>query len=493
MSRISGNRLSLAAIIFLPVLLLSCTPLSIYYPRTSEFDFIDEGFLPSGIRRTAEPAEAVWTLDISRVLADNPPPGARSMDFLVPSLVWNDSRISVASSNLVQEGIELVSLSEMELPRKLIAVDGLYPGDDGYPLFEWGVPSIGSGGRNNDIAPRRKDRGESILQNYLLNLPGLTEASAEAPEIYRISAVGDIMPGRGFGAALAEPGAVSDVLGDVAALLAAPDLLIGNLETAVTDSTDEVEKSYNFKVSPAVLDALVNLGFDFFHLANNHGWDYGERGFLDTLDAVEKTGVGFSGAGTNLENARFAWETESTDGSLVRILSLGAYFTERNGFDGASAAAAGEGKPGVLWDSPENEAFIRSALGQGGAFTIVTVHGGYEWEEKPRNDVMEMFRRYVDWGADLVIAHHPHVLQGMEVYQGAVIAYSLGNFIFPGMTGWYTGEETGVLELLLYDGRIVGLDFQPVRIEDIRLRRADDEDIAERFWNLSRESEAGAP
>ncbi|MCK5250198.1 MAG: CapA family protein, partial [Spirochaetaceae bacterium] len=82
---------------------------------------------------------------------------------------------------------------------------------------------------------------------------------------------------------------------------------------------------------------------------------------------------------------------------------------------------------------------------------------------------------------------HPHVLQGMEFYDGGLIAYSLGNFIFPGMTGWYTGEETGILDLRLYDGRIVGVDFHPVRIDDIRLRRAEGEGIDDRFRGMSTE------
>lgn len=295
------------------------------------------------------------------------------------------------------------------------------------------------------------------------------------------------MPGRGFGELLLVPEGVDKALGDVAALLSTPDLLIGNLETAVTESKEAVKKSYNFKVSEDVLDAVVALGFDFFHLANNHGWDYGEAGFRDTLDAVNRIGAGYSGAGLDLEGARFAWETETHDGRRIRVLSLGAYFTERNGFDGASTAAAGEGKPGVLWDSPENEDFIRSVLVRDDAFTVVTVHGGYEWEDEPRDDMKALYRRYVDWGADLVLAHHPHVLQGMEFYGGGLIAYSLGNFIFPGMAGWYTGEETGVLDLRLYDGRIVGVDFHPIRIDDTRLRRAEGEGITKRFWEMSAE------
>ncbi len=184
-------------------------------------------------------------------------------------------------------------------------------------------------------------------------------------------------------------------------------------------SNDAVEKSYNFKVSSNILDAVIALGFDYFHLANNHGWDYGEAGFRDTLDAVASTDVGFSGVGLDIDEARFFWNTRTPDGTAIRILSLGAYYPERNGFNGSMAAAAGKDKPGVLWDSPENEDFIRSALAGDDAFTIVTVHGGYEWEDSPRDEVKVIYRRYVDWGADLVLAHHPHVLQGMELYEGS--------------------------------------------------------------------------
>ena len=231
---------------------------------------------------------------------------------------------------------------------------------------------------------------------------------------------------------------------------------------------------------------MTGLGFDYYHLANNHSWDYGEKGFLDTLAALKALGVGYSGAGEDLESSRFSWETGSRDGRAVRILSLGSYYPERNGFDGSVLAAAGPDKPGVMWDSLENEGFIREELGLQDAFTIVVAHGGYEWEDEPRDDMKTLYRKYADWGADLVVAHHPHVLQGMEIHNGVPIAYSLGNFIFPGMKGWYTGEETGVLDIHLLDGRIVGIDFHPVRIDNIRIRRAPDSGIDKRFWKMSR-------
>ena len=425
---------------------------------------------------TDVPADLV--ISTTTVLSVDAPELAIGREFLVPTADWRDLRESVSLADIGDDDPVLVRLTDLALPEKMLAVDGKYPGDDGYPLVEWtilsvdGPPFSGLEAWLTDEAARALEADRSLRPD---------------PRMFHLAAVGDIMPGRGFGELLLGPDGVDDALGDVASLLAAPDLLIGNLETAVTESDEAVEKSYNFKVSEEVLDAVVALGFDFLHLANNHGWDYGERGFRDTLDALNRTGVGYSGVGTDIDNARFAWERKLPGGGLIRVLSLGAYYTERNGFDGSSAAAAGEGKPGVLWDSPVNEEFIRSILVRDDAFTVVTVHGGYEWENEPRNDVKALYHRYVDWGADLVLAHHPHVLQGMEFYDGGLIAYSLGNFIFPGMTGWYTGEETGILDFRLYEGRIVGVDFHPVRIDDIRLRRAEGEGIGERFRGMSTE------
>jgi len=415
--------------------------------------------------------------EISSVIAAEAPDGAVDARVLAATVPWTDPRRSLSRATLVTDPSVVVGpLDDAALPRKILAVDGRRPGDPGYPLVEWTVARHPRTGRSWASA------------DAPLSVP-------DPPPIHTVAAVGDIMPGRGFGALLIGPDGVNEALGDVAPLLAGADLLIGNLETAVTESTAAVTKSYNFKVSETVLRAVVDLGFDVFHLANNHGWDYGEGGFLDTLEALRRSGVGFSGAGIDLDAAAFPWETVLRDPTAgrggtgetpVRIVSLGAYERERNGFDGSVSAAAGPGKPGVLWDRPENEERIRALLNSDD-FTIVTVHGGYEWEQAPRSDVRERYRRYVDWGADLVLAHHPHVLQGMELYRESLIAYSLGNFIFPGMTGWYTGEETGILEIGLLEGRIVSVDFRPVRIAGTRLRRAEGEGIDERFWEMTRD------
>jgi poly-gamma-glutamate synthesis protein (capsule biosynthesis protein) len=472
-------------LMFLPMLAGGCRPLSVAFPGPESPVELDLSALPAGIVPVRDGLPADRAVAASTLRSARQPDYAAAREYSVRAVPWPGS---------AEGPVRVIPLEQAVLPEKILPADGLYPGDEGYPLTDWVIlevrPQDGGGERKGRRAERLDSRLETWLEGEAARLLETDRALRPEPRFFRIAAVGDIMPGRGFGELLLGDGGVEETLGDVAPLLAAPDLLIGNLETAVTDSEGAVPKSYNFRVSPEVLRAVTALGFDFYHLANNHGWDYGEKGFLDTLTSLRAVGAGFSGAGETLQAARFAWETRTPAGETIRILSLGAYFTERNGFDGRTAAAAGPGKPGVLWDSAENEDFIRGVLSRDDAFTVVTVHGGYEWEDLPRQDVKDRYRRYVDWGADLVLAHHPHVLQELELYRGAPIAYSLGNFIFPGMTGWYSGEETGILEFLLYGGRIVGADFRPVRISGPRLRRAEGEGIEGRLRGSAAEPES---
>jgi poly-gamma-glutamate synthesis protein (capsule biosynthesis protein) len=152
------------------------------------------------------------------------------------------------------------------------------------------------------------------------------------------------------------------------------------------------------------------------------------------------------------------------------VLSVGAYPVERSGFDGARTTAAGPEKAGVLWADARNPAARRAALEAmreafgPDTFDIVMVHGGAEWATRPSGSQRELYRSFVDAGADLVLGHHSHVVQGVESYEGALIAYSLGNFVFPGMYVTEYGEESVLLRVGVVDNTIVYVDPVPVRI-----------------------------
>ncbi|MEW5815967.1 MAG: CapA family protein, partial [Spirochaetota bacterium] len=193
-------------------------------------------------------------------------------------------------------------------------------------------------------------------------------------------------------------------------------------------------------------------------------FDYGLRGFEDTLRNLQSNGIATSGAGFSQEEALKQWNT-ILRGQQTSIISIGAYPRENNGFDGGKQAAAGENRPGILWNTQATIEALSKSFTEN-SFDIVMVHGGYEWSNEPDKSQVEFYRKLIDLGADLVVGSHPHVLQGIEAYQGRLIAYSLGNFLFPGMAETRFGQETVILSLGIYKGKVIYTDPIPVKIDN---------------------------
>jgi poly-gamma-glutamate synthesis protein (capsule biosynthesis protein) len=205
------------------------------------------------------------------------------------------------------------------------------------------------------------------------------------------------------------------------------------LEGALTTGGIRTEKAFNFRFSPAAAPLLREAGIDAALLANNHAFDWGMEGFLDTLDALEKAGIGILGAGRNEAAAGRPFVFRKGNAS-VRVFGLASYPAERSGWDGRSAAA-GENRPGMLHTGSGGGAVIKAALADGpvGDLRIVLFHGGDEWTSRPNQAVRNLCRDLVLSGADLVIGSHPHIVQGFEWVEGRPVFWSLGNFVFAGM------------------------------------------------------------
>ncbi|MBT3275708.1 MAG: CapA family protein, partial [Spirochaetales bacterium] len=133
---------------------------------------------------------------------------------------------------------------------------------------------------------------------------------------------------------------------------------------------------------------------------------------------------------------------------------------------------AGLEKPGILWRGDEGNAAIAKAFGPD-SFDILLVHGGEEWSTSPSAEYRALYRSYIDLGADAVIGSHPHVLQGIEIYKGSLIAYSLGNFVFPGMDETEYGEDSLILGLGIEGQEVRYVDMTPVRIDGKHLNLDD--------------------
>jgi poly-gamma-glutamate synthesis protein (capsule biosynthesis protein) len=333
-------------------------------------------------------------------------------------------------------------------------VDGLYPGDPGYPYSRETVAYL------TGEFPRSP--GEEALEPLIAWIDSLPNTSDEV-DILWLGAVGDIMPGRGIYELLVSGGGLDGVFTDTLPYLAKADVAAGNLEGAVTVRGSKAVKSYTFRYRPEILGFLKEAGFDYLSITNNHSYDFGETGFLDTLTHLQNAGIGTSGAGTDPVSAAIP-SVFQFPGGEIRILSIGAYPPERNGFDGEITAAVGTSRAGILWANTAGLKAVQKAFTDR-TFDVLMVHGGVEWSTEPSPQQHELYRRFIDLGADAVIGSHPHYLQGIEIYSGGLIAYSLGNFIFPGMEETAYGEESMILLLGIVENKIRYVELVPVEID----------------------------
>ncbi len=192
---------------------------------------------------------------------------------------------------------------------------------------------------------------------------------------------------------------------NVREILSDDDVTFANLEGALTTSDERQSKQYAFKGSPEYTDILNDGSVEVVTLANNHSGDYGAQGLSDTKQALKDAGITYC------------------DGNEVAVRDVNGV---RTAFIGIYVLDEGSGKS----DQVRNT--IAAAKKQGARLIIVGFHWGSEKSEWPDEIQRELAHLAIDCGADLVLGHHPHVLEGIELYQGKYIVYSLANFCFGG-------------------------------------------------------------
>lgn len=239
------------------------------------------------------------------------------------------------------------------------------------------------------------------------------EAEKEEPPIsITISAAGDCTLGtdenfdqsRSLNAYYDENGPAY-FLQSVKPVFEADDLTIVNMEGTLTESTSRMDKTFAFKGPADYTKILTEGSVEAANLANNHSRDYGEQSYTDTIAALDAAGI-----------VNFGYDrTAVMDVNGVKVGLVGTY-----------ELAEGMGC------EEEMIANIKAVEDQGAQIVIVSFHWGIERENYPDETQVSLAHSAIDHGADLVLGHHPHVLQGIEVYNGKNIVYSLGNFCFGG-------------------------------------------------------------
>jgi len=225
-------------------------------------------------------------------------------------------------------------------------------------------------------------------------------------------------------------------------ILSEDDLTIANLEGTLTEAIEKPDKSFQgnqafyFRGNPHYTAILKDGSIEAVNLANNHSMDYLNKGFTDTVSTLDHAGI------TSFGDKKVAvYEKNGVKIGLIGINSLGPL-------------EEGVNINNLMSELKDNI----QALKERTSFIIVNFHWGVENNYNPTQEQRKLGRFAVDQGADLVLGHHPHVLQTYETYQGKCIVYSLGNFVFGGNSNpKYKNTEVFRQRYSFMNGKLVGI------------------------------------
>lgn len=311
----------------------------------------------------------------------------------------------------------------------------------------------------------------------VLAVSGFDPLRHQEPAPVRIAFVGDIVPGRNVSAKARYYGDWARPFRQIAPELETYDVVVANFEGNVSANIAAPTNPHTFSFisPPEFLEGLVFGGIDAVSLANNHSvWNndgWGLSAFNDTRAALTAYGIPYFGGGDNLVRASAPWVVEVRG---VRIAITGIDGVTANdeqtagvlsGNVGATMERAGTNPYVTQW-------FVEDTAAMAAAYDVVIpyFHMGIEYVPAPPDWALTGARAAIDAGATMVVTNHPHVIQGMETYNGKPIVYSVGNFVFDQM---FSNEvRTGtILEIVLQGGRVVGLRPKGVEIVDFHQPR----------------------
>jgi poly-gamma-glutamate capsule biosynthesis protein CapA/YwtB (metallophosphatase superfamily) len=239
---------------------------------------------------------------------------------------------------------------------------------------------------------------------------------------------------------------------DIKDFLKGFDYRFCNLETPISDKGEaHTEKKFVFRGNPKDVALLKHAGINGVSLANNHACDYGKAGILDTIDILNKNNIGSAGAGIDIGAAHLPLIVTINEIKVAILAYADIAFED---------SFAGKDHPGVARAKIES---IRDDIKQYRAFNdfiIISIHWGIEYSEYPEAREIKLAHAIIKSGADVIIGHHPHIFQGIEVYEGKPIFYSLGNFIFGSINE--NAMENILVEISFLKNKINSFSVYPI-------------------------------
>ncbi len=247
------------------------------------------------------------------------------------------------------------------------------------------------------------------------------------PKEISVIAVGDILFDRQVGSLIDSKGP-DEPFRCVSSILASSEITMANLECPLsTKGSKLANKDVTFRGRTQAVVGMKNSGIDVVSLANNHALDCGPEALQDTIALLGKYGIGHSGAGMNINEALKAAYIEAGGKKKDKKVAFLAFsYMIPAGFYPT------EQKAGIAPARPKTELVTKAIkeASKNADFVFCSFHWGIEYQDYPVQYQTDLAHLCIDSGADLVLGHHPHVIQGIELYKGKLIAYSLGDFVF---------------------------------------------------------------
>ncbi|MEI7884993.1 MAG: CapA family protein [Clostridia bacterium] len=313
----------------------------------------------------------------------------------------------------------------------------------------------------NDTSTSAITTSEAIVEGEKL--------TPNASKTVKLIAVGDILLGRGVKNRVEkQPSRYLYPFEEVQGILTRNDVIFANLEEAITASSKSLAGineggKYVLKNELEAMNGIKYAGFNLFSLANNHILDYYATGLFDTMKILDENGIKYAGAGKNLAEARKLVIIEKQG---VKIGLLAYTDMAENVYKGSPAISFGadNDKAGV---APNNLEYIKEDIFNAKGkvdILIVSLHWGTEYTYDIATEQVETAHGIIDAGADMLIGHHTHRFQGIELYRGKPIFYSLGNFIFD--QNEPLNQQGFMMEMEIKDSKLTRLTGIPYKIID---------------------------
>ena len=299
--------------------------------------------------------------------------------------------------------------------------------------------------------------GAGIVGNALNKNATSSVSEYDGGKLVKGTVVGDMMLGR----SITNKGSKNNyknMFSGVSDLWKDSDYVAGNLECVLLDNASDYEKNdkeIHINAETKTANVLKENGFTLVSLANNHLADFKAKGVVNTLDTLDKVGLKHVGAGRNLTEAA-EYDIQELNGVKIATIAVSDIIPKD--------FAARDSKAGILTTKTLKYYQAVKDASEKADLVIANIHWGVEYGMTETEAQQQLARNLINWGVDVVIGSHPHVLQPVEKYGDGIIFYSMGNFVFD--QGWSRTKDSMVLNYYVDENGNCSFEITPIRIKD---------------------------